>query len=79
MDQRNTPTPLITKAELKEWLQVSDFWVRDRMDNDPQFLDQCVVDLAPASSPRRTLRFHVVATANYLGIPVERDDVQAAA
>ncbi|MEU1071833.1 MULTISPECIES: hypothetical protein [unclassified Streptomyces] len=71
MTQRNTPTPLLTKAELKDWLKVSDFWVRDRMENDPVFLERCVVDLAPETSDRRTLRFSVHATAEHLGIPVD--------
>ncbi|MEU4133596.1 hypothetical protein [Streptomyces wuyuanensis] len=79
MKQRNTPTPLITKAELKEWLKVSDYWVRDRMDNDPEFVAQCVVDLAPAGSSRRTIRYHVGRTANYLGIEVEDESELAAA
>lgn len=79
MDQRNTPTPLITKAELKEWLKVSDFWVRDRLENDPQFVEQCVVDLAPAGSSRRTIRYHVGRTAQYLGIPAEEQQPALAA
>ena len=68
MDQRNTPTPLMTKAELKDWLKVSDFWVRDRLENDPEFVEKCVVDLAPEGSTRRTIRYHVGRTAEYLGI-----------
>ncbi|MGW2010961.1 hypothetical protein [Streptomyces nigrescens] len=70
MDQRTTPRQLLNKAQLKKWLQVSDFWVRDRLDNDPEFVDRCVVDLAPKDSPRRTLRWEVEATADYLGIPM---------
>ncbi|MGW2861851.1 hypothetical protein [Streptomyces sp. NPDC001205] len=69
MDQRNTPTPLITKTELMKWLKVSDFWVRDRMKNDAVFVERCVVDLAPADSDRQTLRFIVAATADHLGFP----------
>ncbi|WP_328903205.1 hypothetical protein OHR86_27790 [Streptomyces sp. NBC_00441] len=68
MDQPGTPTPLMTKAGLKDWLQVSDFWIRDRMDNDPDFVRQCVVDLAPEGSSRRTIRFNVRAVEDYLGI-----------
>ncbi|SHL73199.1 hypothetical protein [Streptomyces yunnanensis] len=76
MDKRTTPRRLLTKAQLKEWLQVSDFWVRDRLDNDPEFVERCVVDLAPQGSPRRTLRFHETATATYLGIPASCEPIQ---
>ncbi|WP_331746628.1 hypothetical protein [Streptomyces sp. NBC_00842] len=68
MSQDGTPTPLLTKAGLKDWLQVSDFWVRDRLENDPEFVRLCVVDLAPTGSSRRTLRFNVPAVEKYLGI-----------
>ncbi|MGW1092467.1 hypothetical protein ACWD4L_41115 [Streptomyces sp. NPDC002596] len=68
MDQDGIPTPLLTKAGLKAWLQVSDFWVRDRLENDPEFVRLCMVDLAPAGSSRRTLRFNVPAVEKYLGI-----------
>lgn len=77
MNQRNTPTPLITKAELKEWLKVSDMWVRDRL-SEPEFVDRCVIDLAPEGSSRRTIRYHVGRTAQYLGIPVESEPALAA-
>lgn len=78
MNQRPLPPPLLTKAELKEWLRVSDFWVRDRLD-DPQFFAACVVDLAPEDSPRRTLRFSVDAVATLLGIPTPAEPATAAA
>lgn len=68
MGQDGIPTPLLTKAGLKAWLQVSDFWVRDRLENDPEFVRLCVVDLAPAGSSRRTLRFNVPAIERLLGI-----------
>lgn len=79
MSQPGTPTPLMTKADLKDWLKVSDFWIRDRMDNDPEFLRRCVVDLAPAGSDRRTLRFNVPAVEDYLGISATPAPVPAAA
>ncbi|MCT9092935.1 hypothetical protein N4G70_29285 [Streptomyces sp. ASQP_92] len=79
MDQRNTPTPLITKAELMAWLKVSNFWVRDRMKKDPHFVERCVVDLAPDGSDRQTLRFVVDATAAHLGIPRPSEAVKSAA
>ncbi|GAA2929313.1 hypothetical protein [Streptomyces enissocaesilis] len=79
MDQPSTPTPLLNKAQLKEWLGVSDFWVKDRLSNDPTFVEQCVIDLAPPGSERRTLRFHLAATAAYLGIPADRQPVTSAA
>jgi hypothetical protein len=69
----------MTKADLKDWLKVSDFWIRDRMDNDPEFLRRCVVDLAPAGSDRRTLRFNVPAVEDYLGISATPAPVPAAA
>lgn len=68
MDQPGTPPPLMTKADLKDWLQVSDFWIRDRMENDPEFVRLCVIDLAPEGSSKRTLRFNVRAVDAYLGI-----------
>lgn len=71
MDQHCAPTLLMTKAELKDWLKVSDFWVRDRLENDAEFVRLCVIDLAPEGSSRRTIRFHVSRTAAYLGIDTE--------
>ncbi|MFF8297681.1 hypothetical protein ACF07M_20105 [Streptomyces globisporus] len=70
MHKPTAPT-LLTKAELKEWLKVSDFWVRDRLENDPEFVRRCVIDLAPAGSSKRTLRYHLGNTADYLGFPAE--------
>ncbi|MFD7109089.1 hypothetical protein [Streptomyces sp. SID2119] len=70
MHKPSTPT-LLTKAELKEWLKVSDFWVRDRLEKDPEFVHRCVIDLAPTGSSKRTLRYHLGNTADYLGIPAE--------
>lgn len=70
MHKPTTPT-LLTKAELKEWLKVSDFWVRDRLENDPEFVRRCVIDLAPTGSSKRTLRYHLDNTADYLGFPAE--------
>lgn len=68
--QRPIPRALITKTELKDWLRVSDYWVRDRLENDSDFVTRCVVDLAPRGSDRRTLRWNVDATAAHLGIPL---------
>lgn len=79
MDQPITPTPLMTKAELKEWLKVSDFWVRDRLENDIAFVERCVIDLAPAGSSRRTLRYHVDNIAEHLGIPAGEQKLAQAA
>lgn len=70
MEQRITPTPLMTKAGLKEWLNVSDRWVKDRLE-DEEFVDQCVIDIAPKGSSRRTIRYHVGRTAEYLGIELQ--------
>jgi hypothetical protein len=67
---------LLTKVQLKDWLQVSDFWVRDRMENDPEFVEHCVVDLAPDGVSRRTVRFHAARTAFYLGIEDDPDKVR---
>lgn len=75
MEQPVTPTPLrtesplLTKAELRQWLKVSDMWVRMRLDDDPRFVELCVVDIATPDSSRRTLRFPARAVAEYLGIP----------
>ncbi|MFI5769596.1 hypothetical protein ACIA74_13750 [Streptomyces sp. NPDC051658] len=79
MDHPGTPTPLVTKAGLKDWLHVSDFWIRDRMENDPEFVERCVVDLAPAGSSRRTIRFNVRAVEELLGISAASAPVPAAA
>ncbi|MFI1525428.1 hypothetical protein [Streptomyces griseus] len=70
MRKPSTPT-LLTTPELKEWLKVSDWWVRDRLENDPEFVRRCVIDLAPAGSSQRTLRYHLGNTADYLGFPAE--------
>ncbi|MFE3326819.1 hypothetical protein [Streptomyces sp. NPDC059176] len=78
MDQP-TPTPLLTKAQLKEWLGVSDMWVRMRLDHDPEFVERCVIDIATPGSTRQTLRFHYGQTAEYLGIPVDRKPTPIAA
>lgn len=75
MDQLLTPTPLrtetplLTKAELRQWLKVSDMWIRMRVDDDPEFARLCVIDIATPDSSRRTLRFPARAVAEYLGIP----------
>lgn len=83
MKQPSTPTTLqaeppllLTKAELKKWLKVSDFWVRMQVD-DPDFKERCVVDIATKGSSRQTLRFPAAAVAAYLGIPA--DDLQSLA
>lgn len=67
MDQSGAPTPLLTTAGLKNWLQVSDMWVKDRL-AEPEFVSRCVIDLAPKGSSRRTLRFNVLAVEEYFGI-----------
>lgn len=72
------PTPLLTTAGLKDWLQVSDQWVRDRL-AEPAFVGRCVIDLAPPGSSRRTLRFNVRAVEGYLGISAALAPVPAAA
>ncbi|MET7429565.1 hypothetical protein ABZT16_11285 [Streptomyces flaveolus] len=74
MEQANAPThlhtPLLTKAELRDWLKVSDMWIRMRVDDDPEFKARgCVIDIATPDSSRRTLRFPARAVAEYLGIP----------
>lgn len=72
------PTPLLTTAGLKSWLQVSDMWVKDRL-AEPEFVSKCVIDLAPKGSSRRTLRFNVRAVEDYLGISAVSAPVPAAA
>jgi hypothetical protein len=74
VDQPPTPTqlhtPLLTKAELREWLKVSDMWIRMQVDDNPEFKARgCVIDIATPGSSRRTLRFPAAAVAEYLGIP----------
>lgn len=75
MEQPLTPTPLhadsplLTKTELRQWLKVSDMWVRLRIDGDPEFVERCVIDIATTGSSRRTYRFPARAVAEYLGIP----------
>lgn len=64
------PTPLMTKAELKQWLKVSDRWVKDRLAEEA-FVDKCVVDIAPEGASRRTIRYDVGRTAEYLGIELQ--------
>lgn len=67
--QLPTETPLLTRAELKQWLKVSDMWIRMRLDGDPRFVDACVIDIATPGSTQRKLRFPASAVADYLGIP----------
>ena len=70
--QLPTENPLLlTKAELMKWLKVSDMWVRMRLNDDPAFVERCVVDIATPGSSRQTLRFPAVAVADYLGIPAD--------
>ncbi|MGW0626499.1 hypothetical protein [Streptomyces sp. NPDC002758] len=66
--QLHTGTPLLTKAQLRDWLQVSDMWIRMRLD-DPEFKRRCAIDIATPGSSRRTLRFPARAVAEYLGVP----------
>lgn len=61
-----TPRPLITTAQLYEWLGVSEYWLRDRMQKDPNFP---VIDIANPGAKIRNLRFDVDAVAAHLGIP----------
>ncbi|MFE2485962.1 hypothetical protein ACFXGR_22230 [Streptomyces mirabilis] len=68
--QLRTATPLLTRNQLKEWLGVSDMWVRYRLD-EPGFVDACVIDIATAGSTLRKLRFPASAVATYLGIPAD--------
>lgn len=67
--QLRTESPLLTKAELRQWLKVSDMWIRMRVDDDPEFSRRCVIDIATPGSSRRTLRFPARAVAEYLRIP----------
>jgi len=67
--QLRSETPLLTKSELRQWLKVSDMWVRIQIDTNPEFLDRCVIDIATPDSSRRTYRFPARAVAEYLGIP----------
>lgn len=69
MEQRATPRPLLTTADLKTWLRVTDGWVKLRL-AEPEFVARCVVNLAPEGSERRTLRYVEAAVAEYLGIPL---------
>jgi hypothetical protein len=64
------PPLLLTKAQLKKWLQVSDMWVRMQLD-DPEFKKRCVADISTPGSSRQTLRFPAAAVAAYLGIPAD--------
>lgn len=68
--QLHTETPLLTKAELRKWLKVSDFWIRLRL-NEPAFVERCVVDIATEGSKVRKLRFPASAVADYLNIPAD--------
>lgn len=72
MDQRATPRPLLTTADLKAWLKVTERWVKLRL-AEPEFVRRCVIDLAPEDSSRRTLRYEQQAVADYLGIPLPEE------
>ncbi|MFD1277356.1 hypothetical protein ACFQ51_52315 [Streptomyces kaempferi] len=50
--QLRTESPLLTKAELRQWLKVSDMWIRMRVDDDPEFSRRCVIDIATPDSSR---------------------------
>ena len=58
--------PLLTQTQLLTWLGVSEFWLRDRMKNDPGFP---VIDLAPKGARKRTRRYDAAAIARHLGMP----------
>lgn len=47
--QGAVPSPLLTKAELKAWLKVSDHWVRDRL-TEEAFVKQCVATWPPRAA-----------------------------
>jgi hypothetical protein len=77
--EQTLPRPqLLTTAELKAWLKVSQMWVKERLD-DPEFVAQCVINLAPKTSERRTLRYSAEAVANWLDIPAPPQQAPATA
>ena len=63
------PPLLLTRAELMKWLKVSRTWLDMRLDDDPQFVKACVIDIATPGSSQRKLRFLARAVAEHLGIP----------
>ncbi|MFF4346738.1 hypothetical protein [Streptomyces sp. NPDC001530] len=67
--QLRTESPLLTKTELRQWLKVSDMWVRIQIEENPDFVQRCVIDIATPGSSRRTYRFPARAVAEYLRIP----------
>ena len=73
MKQHLAPTPLMDKTGLKDWLKVSDRWIKDRL-NEDEFNERCVVDIAPKGSTRRTIRYDVAGIREYLGMEPQQDD-----
>lgn len=63
----STPRPLLKAPELMRWLNVSEWWLRERLIEDPEFPH---TDFALPKSSKRDLRFDVDAVAKHLGIPV---------
>lgn len=59
---------LLTKPQLKTWLQISDWQIRKLLE-DPVFVDRCTANAIRHGSQRRQLRFASRAVAEYLGIP----------
>lgn len=70
--QLHPETPLLlTRTELLKWLKVSRTWLDMRLDDDPEFVEACVIDIATPGSSQRKLRFPARAVAEYLGMPAE--------
>ena len=63
----NIPRPLLTAPQLYAWLRVTENWLNDRLEKDPDFPFS---DIANPGASRRNLRFDVEAVANHLGLPV---------
>jgi hypothetical protein len=63
----STPRPLLKAPELQRWLNVSEWWLRERLIEDPDFPHS---DIALAKSSKRDLRFDVELVAKHLGLPV---------
>lgn len=61
-------SPLLTKEELSDWLNLTP-WKLRRLTSNPEFLKHCAVDVAAPGARYRDLRFPARAVAEHLGIP----------
>ncbi|WP_037576694.1 hypothetical protein [Phaeacidiphilus oryzae] len=78
-DSIKPPWILVTRPELLAALRVSEYWLRTREEDDPEWRSTVEVDIANPGSSRQNLRYELNAVARHLGIPVPEVPIAEAA